>query len=77
MTERLAIYLLKLSCDRPVRVTHIPESLHGIAVQGLDPQDLGRAGLSLRVQAALRLLYLVNPLAGVVFFKHVIEVTLP
>jgi hypothetical protein len=31
----------------------------------------------MRVQAALRLLYLANPLAGVVFFKHVVEVTLP
>ncbi len=77
MTERLAIYLLRLNCDRPVRVTRIPGSRHGVAVQGLDPRDLGRAGLSLRIQAALRLLYLVNPLAGVVFFKHVVEVTLP
>jgi hypothetical protein len=77
MTERLAIYLLRLGCGCPVRVTRIPESRYGIAVRGLDPRDLGRAGLSLRIQAALRLLYLVNPLAGVVFFPHVIEVTLP
>jgi hypothetical protein len=77
MTERLAIYLLRLSCGCPVRVTRIPESRYGIAVRGLDPRDLGRAGLSLRIQAALRLLYLANPLAGVVFFPHVIEVTLP
>lgn len=77
MTERLAILLLKLSCDRPVRVTRVPKSRHGIAVQGLDPQDLGASGLPKRTQAALRLLYLANPIAGVVFFNHVIEVTLP
>ena len=77
MTERLAILLLKLGCDRPVRVTRVPRSRHGIAVQGLDPRDLGESGLPMRVQAALRLLYLTNPLAGVVFFKHVVEVTLP
>ena len=77
MTERLAILLLKLSCGRPVRVTRVPKSRHGIAVQGLDPKDLGASGLSTRIQAALKLLYLANPLAGVVFFPHVIEVTLP
>ena len=77
MTERLAIVLLKLSCGRPVRVTRVPKSRHCIAIRGLDPQDLGASGLPTRIQASLRLLYLANPLAGVVFFPHVIEVTLP